>query len=247
MILILSGEGPTDLGTCNNAQIECSGVDFSLGPMGVLVDKLLEKVIGYSLRSIPGAIVYISKARLRELALERKKSKRSMVLRGKYHDHETSYFYANSWDLGVASLEVEKGGDRAITVFFRDCDRMRSDPVHIWKSKFKSVEDGFLRAGFERGIPMIANPKSEVWLLCCAKDRPFEHCALLENISGNDDAPHPAKAQLAEALGGEKNAHELSLWLEGVEFDLDAACNMPSFSAFSERLHKVVRGILANP
>ncbi|MRW85275.1 hypothetical protein GJ698_14415 [Pseudoduganella sp. FT26W] len=246
MILILSGEGPTDLGTCNNAQVECSEDFFSIGPMGVLVDKIIEPLLGYSLRTFPGSIRFISKAKLKLLADERKKSKRSMVLRGKYHDHETSYYYVNCWDLGLASLKVEAEGDKVVSVFFRDCDRMRSDPPLIWKSKFKSVKDGFSRAGFGRGVPMIANPKSEAWLLCCAKDQPFQHCAILENISGNDDAPHPAKAQLADALGGEKNANELSAWLDGVEFDVQGASAMPSFAAFSERLHDVIRDVLAD-
>lgn len=246
MILILSGEGPTDLGTCNNAQSECREGDFSIGPMGILVDKIIESLIGYSLRTIPGAIHYISKARLRALAMERKNSKRSMVLRGKYHDHETSYFYVNSWDLGIASSQMQRHGDSVVAVFFRDCDRMRSDPTQIWKSKFKSVKDGFSRAGFSRGVPMIANPKSEAWLLCCAKDQPFQHCAILENISGNDDAPHPAKVQLANALGGEKNAEELNAWLDELVFDLQGACTMPSFAAFSDRLHEAVRDVLAN-
>lgn len=245
MILILSGEGPTDLGTCNNAQSECREDDFSIGPMGILVDKIIEPMLGYSLRIIPGAIRYISKARLKALAMERKSSKRSMVLRGKYHDHETSYFYVNSWDLGLASLQIQQDGHSVVAVFFRDCDRMRSDPAQLWKSKFKSVKDGFSRSGFTRGVPMIANPKSEAWLLCYAKEQPFQHCADLENISGNDDAPHPAKVQLAAALGGEKNAGELCEWIDELAFDLDGACTMPSFSAFSECLHEVVRDVIA--
>jgi len=54
MIVILSGEGPTDLGQCNNAQSICSDEQFQVGPMAVLLDQMLQPRLYYSPRTIPG-------------------------------------------------------------------------------------------------------------------------------------------------------------------------------------------------
>jgi hypothetical protein len=247
MILLLSGEGATDLGCCNNTQGDCSDSDFSIGPIGVLIDKLMEPKIGYSMPTVPGAVRYISKYKLMELAAKRKSNKRTVILRGSNREHETSFFYANALDFGLAALEIQESGHDVVAVFFRDCDRMRSDPKHLWEIKFKSVSDGFQRAGFLHGVPMIANPKSEAWLLCAAKTSPFEHCAILEELSGNDDSANPAKEQLAEMLGGARSVVEMNEWLADLNFDVAGACEMPSFAKFHHRLQEVVRSITGVP
>ncbi|MEI7868740.1 MAG: hypothetical protein WCI11_12680 [Candidatus Methylumidiphilus sp.] len=56
MILVLSGEGPTDLGACTNALGQCDGADFAIGPLMVLVDQILAPVLGYPLRTKPWQI-----------------------------------------------------------------------------------------------------------------------------------------------------------------------------------------------
>ena len=104
--------------------------------------------------------------------------------------------------------------------------------------------DGFHRAQFARGVPMLPNPKSEAWLLCAAKKPAFQHCAKYEDVPGNDDAPNSAKVQLASALGGEKSAVELAEWMRSVDFNAAAACAMPSFAAFHDRLQLVLGEML---
>ncbi|KAB8044423.1 hypothetical protein [Janthinobacterium aquaticum] len=245
MILILSGEGPSDLGCCTNAQGHCSGDDFQPGPLAVLLDQLITPALGYALSDHADGIQFISKARLIDLATERKKDRRSMILPGKKHDMETGYFHANALILGHASLAIEKdSGDKALTVLFRDHDKMRADSSALWGQKWKSMLDGFHRAQFPRGVPILPNPKSEAWLLCAAKKPAFQHCVKCEEVPGNDDAPNSAKAQLARALGGEKSAPELAEWMRGVDFNAAAASDMPSFAAFHHRLQQVLGELL---
>lgn len=246
MIVVLSGEGPTDLGRCTNGQGQCSEPDFALGPMAVLLDKLMVPMLGYSLRDLtPDSFRFFSETALSERARQRKAQHRRLVLPGKKHDHETGYFYANAWDLGSAAREMElASGDATVAVLFRDSDPMRSHSAAVWDAKWKSMLDGFLRAGFERGIPMLPKPKSEAWLLSAAKDHPFQHCAALEDLSGNDDSPDSAKDKLAVALGGRKSAQELNEWLDDVVFDVDGASEMLSFSKFYGRLQEVMREIV---
>ncbi|MGK5077126.1 hypothetical protein [Janthinobacterium sp. HLX7-2] len=245
MILVLSGEGPSDLGMCTNAQGRCGDNNFQAGPITVLLEQLIAPRLGYTLADHPGAIQLINKAHLIDLAAERKKNKRSMILPGKKHGMETGYFHANALILGQASLEIEaESNDTAMAVLFRDHDKMRSDPPALWQQKWQSMLDGFQRAQFPRGVPMLPNPKSEAWLLCAAKKQPFLHCAKLEDVPGNDDAPDSAKAQLARALGGEKSAIELAEWMRGIQFDAAGASAMPSFAAFHDRLQNVLGDML---
>lgn len=149
MILVLSGEGPSDLGMCNNAQGRCSDRNFQPGPITVLLDQLISPRLGYALADQPDAIQLIGKAHLVELAAERKANRRNMVLPGKKHDMETGYFHLNAMALGSVCVEIEEEtGDKAVAVLFRDHDKMRSDPPSLWHQKWKSMLDGFHRAQF---------------------------------------------------------------------------------------------------
>jgi len=56
----------------------------------------------------------------------------------------------------------------------------------IAKEKSKELDD-------DRGVAMIPKPKSEAWLLCALKNKPYESCEKLEDRSGNDDSPNSLK------------------------------------------------------
>lgn len=243
MIVILSGEGPTDLGQCNNAQSICSDEQFQVGPMAVLVDQMLQQLLDYSPRTIPGVFQYVS-----ELALkERRKStqSRKVSLVGKKRDQETGYFYINAWMLGDIALEREVTcEDKAIAILFRDCDGTRLTEAGLWAAKWKSMVDGFKRSGFTRGVPMLPKPKSEVWLLCAVKNHAYQGCDQLEDLSGNDDSPNSAKNKLDKAFGGHRSAVELCEWLENTFFDVEKASAMPSFKAFQNELGRALDEIL---
>lgn len=243
MIVILSGEGPTDLGQCNNAQSICSDEQFQVGPMAVLVDQMLQQLLDYSPRTIPGVCQYVS-----ELALkERRKStqSRKVSLVGKKRDQETGYFYINAWMLGDIALEREVTcEDKAIAILFRDCDGTRLTEAGLWAAKWKSMVDGFKRSGFTRGVPMLPKPKSEVWLLCAVKNHAYQGCDQLEDLSGNDDSPNSAKNKLDKAFGGHKSAVDLCEWLENTFFDVEKASAMPSFKAFQNELGRALDEIL---
>jgi hypothetical protein len=160
---------------------------------------------------------------------------------------ETGYFAANAWDLGTAAQELELSGDIAIAILFRDNDRTRNSAPTTWRIKWDSMLSGFKRAGFDRGVPMLPNPKSEAWLICAAKPQPFQHCAALANLPGNDDAPNSLKDRLAAVFGGRKSAQELCEWMSEHPFEIDGACEMPSFAAFYNRLREVALGATGRP
>lgn len=243
MIVVLSGEGTSDLGQCNNMQGLCQIPDFSIGPMTLLVDKEIEKNQHYSMLEVtPDSYFYVSETRLKELQRERKNQHRQVSLVGKNRTQETGYFYINAWMLGNATLQLEQEqGEQAIAVLFRDCDGSRSAGSNLWHCKWDSIKAGFERSGLdERGVPMIPKPKSEAWLLCAIKNN-YQHCAALENLSGNDDAPNSAKAQLEQALDGRSSTlHQLD-WLKGNSFDSDSVAEqMPSYHNFKYAMQQAL-------
>jgi hypothetical protein len=241
MIVILSGEGPTDLGQCNNGQGICSEEQFQAGPMAVLVDQMLEQRLCFSPSTIPGAYRYVSESALKDREGLRKSESRKVSFVGKKRDQETGYFYINAWMLGDIAFEIEASlGDESIAILFRDCDGTRSTMAGLWEAKWESMIDGFKRSGFTKGIPMLPKPKSEAWLICAAKNHPYQGCEALEDISGNDDSPNSAKKTLEEAFGGHRSATEICEWLEANPFDINRAESMPSFNAFKAELERAV-------
>ncbi|VEI21473.1 Uncharacterised protein [Serratia plymuthica] len=248
MIVILSGEGPSDLGQCNNMQGECQIPDYSIGPMTLLVDREIESRHHYSMWDLtPERYFYISETRLATLKEERKNSHRNVALTGKKRAQETGYFYVNAWMLGSAALSLEeRHGDRAIAVMFRDCDGSRSAARGLWQSKWDSVLAGFERSGLrERGVPMIPKPKSEAWMLCAIRND-YQHCAALEDLPGNDDAPNSAKTQLDQAMGGQSSTRHQLDWLQDNGFDSDSvAAQMPSYQYFKNAMQIALTSIMA--
>lgn len=243
MIVVLSGEGPSDLGQCKNAQPQCRADDFSAGPMAVVVDRVVESEMGYSVFDIPEGYRYVSESGLAERADARKRLKKGQVsFKGKKRGEETGYFYVNAWMLGeiAADCEVE-ANDQAVAVLFRDCDGTHSTPATDWQAKWNSMMQGFRRAPFERGVPMLPKPKSEAWLLCAAKTNAYQNCDDLEDsLSGNDASPNSAKSRLAELID-DTSSTGLRSWVEE-SVDVDRI-DMPSFNHFKGRLVEVLESL----
>jgi len=243
MMVLLSGEGPTDLGSCNNALGVCDGLNFIIGPMTVLISQLAEPILGYNLLAIPDNLSFLNERAL--CAHAKAMPSRLQPSRSKKKGVEMGYFFANAMALGNLALKHEtEMGVPVLAVLFRDCDGTRSSPNSLWVDKLQSMRDGFLRSGFINGVPMLPKPKSEVWLLSGASPN-LPNCASLENISGNDNSPNSAKEKLAVALGGYKSGGELCEWLINNPLNLNKAITMPSFKAFKDELDLTMRRVFA--
>lgn len=241
MIVVLSGEGPSDLGSCVNGQGECLTDDFNYGPMTHFVDKELETLLGFSLLEItPERYIFVSKSELIRLTTVKRQNRASMSLLGKKRpETETGYFYLNALILGnrAAELAIEHSDPAVIAVLFRDSDGTRSADLSLWQDKVKSIRHGFNHSDIgERGVAMVPKPKSESWMLCVLRDG-YQHCVRLEDLPGNDNAPGSAKRQLEAALGGDASTstqiHRLT------QFGIDTArlaSQMPSYETFQRSL-----------
>ena len=244
MHLLLSGEGPSDIGVCYPAAEACRVEAFKPGPMAWLVDQWVEQVQGYEFSHLQAGLVhFVSKQYL--VATRPSAVKKPSRLPGKKRAKETSYYFNNARALAqCAQVLADEIDDDVIAVLFRDSDGTASAGRGDWQTKYNSVLQGFEAEGFPHGVAMIPMPKSEAWLLCALKpESPYQHCAALEEASGNDDSPHALKNQLDAALQGQTSADELSETAKDGNIHWENI-DMPSLNAFKHRLEAVVNLII---
>jgi hypothetical protein len=245
MMLLLSGEGPSDIGTNLGGGPMCEGAQFKPGPMSVIIDQLTELRLGYSLLD-SGAACFVDE---HELAVRSKglSIPRSPRLPGEKVERDTIYFRRNAQALGVIAkgLEVERECP-IVAVLFRDSDGSNTSTRSLWEDKFYSIVRGFEDVEFECGAPMVPKPKSEAWLLCALKENPYMHCAAIEDESGNDASPNSLKKQLDAVIGHHASSEELAEWVRVGRVDCGRIIDMPSLGAFRIELDRALDHALAH-
>jgi hypothetical protein len=238
MMLLLSGEGPTDIGASLGGGPICEAAQFKPGPMAIIVDRLTEQKIGYSPLDV-GAVCFVDErevsGRSRGLSVPR-----SPRLPGVKAVRDTLYFRKNAQALGRLARDLEIQRERpVVAVLFHDSDGSNSATRSLWQDKFHSIAQGFEDAEFGCGVPMVPKPKSEAWLLCALKSNSYEDCAALEEESGNDKSPNSLKGQLDAVIGHHASSEDLADWVREGRIDAGRIV-MPSFSAFSQELNRAL-------
>ncbi|NOQ35509.1 MAG: hypothetical protein GQ569_06390 [Methylococcaceae bacterium] len=239
MWLLLSGEGVSDIGTCNPASDYCEIPELKVGAMAWFVDQCIEEIQGYEFSHIESHLVrFISKSKLTKLS-KSLSSKKKLGLRGAKQKSETLYYQRNARALAIEAKKLEEElNDSVLAVLFRDADGTQSSSRGEWQAKWNSMLKGFQEEDFKRGVPMIPKPKSEAWLLCALKNN-YQHCENLENESGNDDSNSSLKSQLDDVLNGHTSATEIADKVHTKEINV-LQIDMPSLNAFKTRLSEVL-------
>jgi hypothetical protein len=238
MILVLSGEGPTDLGTRRPVE---TGWEFVSGPMAWMVDRLLNRPDKLDCSILEGQadgygwVHFLSETDLSALRYRR----------ARFFPHDplafgSQFHRASAYQLGrhAQSVGAERN-DGVIAVFFRDSDGTNSAPRTLWNSIVESIKSGFLLATFQSGVPMVPRPKSEAWMLCgLFKGRNAQSsCDWLEEAPGNDAGPNSLKASLAQHLGYDPTAEQQAELVSSGQISPDFI-DLPSFIAFREELDR---------
>lgn len=242
MILLVSGEGPSDIGSCRaDVGWTCEGTAFQPGPMAWFVDKLVESHWGYSPLAA-SSCVFISE---HALAHHCREQKMGTTLPGKKKAIETAYFFKNARGLArLAKARASRDKCPVAAILFRDCDGTRSSQKSLWADKVNSMEAGFEAENFRLGVAMVPKPKSEAWLLCAVQDVKYQNCARFEDISGNDASPNSAKDLLDQTLQGRERCFgDVCGMIEQGEID-PRQIAMPSFDRFRERMDDVAREMM---
>ena len=239
MYLLLSGEGPSDIGVCRSSAV-CDRADFQEGPMAIIVDQLIELNQGFEMSHLGCELVsYVSESYLAEN--KQPPQRKAMSLKGKKKPAETKYFFENARALAaIAKHKAIEVNDNVIAVLFRDADGTSSAGRGNWNDKRNSVIAGFNVGDYELGVAMIPNPKSEAWLLCATKQNPYQHCDCLEDESGNDKGKSPLKEQLVKSLVGKTSSFDMAQLINNKQIDI-TRIDMLSFNIFKSDLEKVVK------
>ncbi|ATD64925.1 hypothetical protein ACFPVS_09730 [Neisseria weixii] len=243
MIFVLSGEGPTDLG---KNILGKDGIEFVPGPVTYFVDGLYREKYQYSLlESNPEQFCLISESDLSRFAKSEKgQNRRNILIPGiKNHHLKPHGFMARALGWKAEKIKEDTGEECVIPVFFRDTD---SNDEKDYQEKLISIDTGFAAAGFpNRGVAILAKPKSEAWLLCLADH--YQNGHLYENGPANDASPNSLKSQLAKKINpdGENpllSAEQLCSYVKGIEqIDFDRMCEqLSSFAQFVHRFQKAI-------
>lgn len=237
MYLLLSGEGVGDMGSCRLGG-SCEHQDFEEGPMAIITDQLLG-LFHYDVSHLDSGLVgFVSEKHLAANKLPAKR--RAMSLPGKKRPPETQYFYENARALAaLAKTRSVQVKAPVIAVLFRDADGTASAGRGNWQHKRASMIAGFEAEDFALGVAMMPKPKSEAWLLCATQQNSYQHCARLEDESGNDASPHSLKKQLAAVLDGADSRADINCLLRDKTIDV-TRIDMPSFNVFKDDLKRAV-------
>lgn len=251
MYLVLSGEGKSDIGHCNNSQGCCEASDFNPRAMALIIDQIIDKWLadnrGYNLSCLSThQVTYISEKYLAGISPSQKKK---MGIPGKKKPQETKYFYENARSLAIFAQNKQdefSNSDndkrKVVAILFRDADGTVSSGRGEYGDKRSSMNLGFKAEGFEYGVAMMPKPKSEAWLLCSIKHNPYQNCDRLEVASGNDNSPNSLKTQLSTALSAYPSTNTIEELINDHKIDIDKI-QMPSFLEFRRELENVLNTI----
>ncbi len=244
MKLMLSGEGPTDIG---RTRLAPGGPVFEPGPMSEIIDWLIDDQLQISLFELDQmgspCIRHLTEG---ELACANVPP-RPKLLPGTMRPQGEAGTTAHAYVLGcLARAEAVAAQEPVVAVLFRDSDGTRSAPKGLWQGKVDAINQGFHLASFDAGVPMVPRPKSEAWLLCALKANPYQHCESLEDAPGNDRSPNALKPRLAAQMGVvNPSGDEQAEWVRTGRVD-PTQIDMPSFNVFAERLEDVLNQVTAH-
>ncbi|WP_300177507.1 hypothetical protein [uncultured Aliivibrio sp.] len=229
MYLVVSGEGETDIGKSNEA----------IGPLSKLIDKFIEPHSGFSLLEAE-MLEVVHETRITEISRDRQIIK-PLSRRGKKTQHETREFYSAARALAHVAQNADI--QPSLAVLFHDSDSNKWPDYNI---KRLSMEHGFEAQGFDNGVPFVAQPKSEAWLLCALKNG-YQNCTAFEGRSGNDDSPNSLKGELETHLGEPATRVKLNELVDDGEIDLAQITDMKSMTDFQESMKEVLGRMLGRP
>lgn len=234
MLILASGEGPTDIGKAyGNYDVYAPGY-WEPGPMAYFISSIVDTIWNFdpldastmwfipevSLNAIAKNMKPLSLARNREFT----KSARAL--------------------LASARKLAQERDCKVLPILFRDTDgscSQRTRNQARWQEKHDSIAYCMDRtSNIMHVCPMLPNPKSEAWLLCALQNN-YRSCADLESLSGNDKSPNNVKSMLEDCLSKPVTRSYLVELIESCIIKPDLI-DMPSFNSWKNDLCQMSQG-----
>lgn len=227
MRLFLSGEGPTDIGTCEWDE-KSKSYQCKWGPIGRIACVFVKELAEVDVES-----VIVNKSNLFEkIGSLRTSPDKARKLPGKKSPKKGAYFFKHGQALGLMTLEKTGAAGDSIAILFRDSDPSNTADRLLWEEKHRSILDGFRSVDFDKGVPMLPKPTSEAWLLALFQEHE-SHCRALEDETDRDRLKSKLEEVLAQRGIPRDEFFSAGVYLDNLDF-------MPSFVRFKERLREVL-------
>jgi hypothetical protein len=247
--VIVSGEGPSDLGGSRSGEALSYNCDFQKGPFFELIYRMLIKYLpswnSELFETNPLATAYVSHGYLSQQAKNIAKGKGKFKFAGKSSHKNNAGKFKQSRELA----KLATGNSFQLAIYFHDTDgnnAERSTYSNLQPDIVSAVNDGFKKGGHDAGLAMVPKPTSEAWLICNCKSTPYQGCTELEiSLSGNDRSPENAPKKVLAAFLGVENCTCEILSDEVQKLDLDKL-DMPSFNQFRDDLKVSIKNICGN-
>ena len=244
--IVMTGEGPTDMGTCNNSQAICTDGQLDVGPVARLMFRTIQQYLpNWNIDNLEQDNIAPHLTLIDEMWLKSKcKEKKRGLIRPSKAVAKGMIVHAQR---AQVLAEYAQSNDHQMAAYFHDTDGTRSqlDDMPDRQEKLtQAINAGFLAAKFEnQGLALVPKPTSEAWLICGLKESPYQHCESLEtDLSGNDNSPNRApKVVLGEILGNpsytRSDLNDLVDQLDTVKID------MPSFNMLCQQIQTAIQAI----
>lgn len=214
MLILVTGEGPTDIGSAESNQL-CAPDTWVLGPITLFIEKFVQKHIDPTITI--QQIWFAPKKYISNIC----KELRPMAIPS--HGCKETEGRKRTRALMAAALDLShKQNEDVLPILFRDTDS-KSNALRRHQEIRKSIKNISCftdNDNFFHVCPIVPCPTSEAWLLCALKENYNQNnCRNLETtLSGNSDSPFYAKAIL-EGIIGEYSASMLCELIVSGEID----------------------------
>lgn len=239
--MVVTGEGKSDMGICNNQAQVCSGADYDIGPVALVLVKLLERHLPAWNADVVDCehpeswVTFIYRNWFNEQIKAKSRLRLSKKVRQGFLEHAVR---------AEALASYAKDTEYQIAAYFHDTDGTRhelQDDHQRRRHLVDAINAGFRAAEFsECGVPVVPKPTSEAWFLCAIKKDPYQHCEALEvELSGNvRSLQRSPKSCLAAALGEPEYGREkLCEIVRSIEID---RLDMPSFNELRTDMKRAI-------
>ena len=244
--IVMTGEGPTDMGTCNNSQAICTEDQLYVGPIARLMFKTIQQYLpNWNIDNLDQDNPSAHMTLIDEVWLKSKcKEKKRGLIRPSKAVAKGMIVHAQR---AQVLAEHARSNDHQMAAYFHDTDGTRSQLAGMPDRQEKltqAIKEGFRAARFEeQGLAIVPKPTSEAWLICGAKEEPYQHCAVLElQLSGNDKSPKAAPKAVLGMMLGEQNytRSDLNHLVDRLD---PAQIDMPSFNSLREQIQTAIQAI----
>lgn len=197
MLILVTGEGPTDIGSAESNQL-CAPGTWKPGPITLFIEKFVQANIDDSLTL--QQIWFAPKKYISNIC----RGLRPMAIPS--HGCREAEGKKRTRALLAAALDLShKQNEDVLPILFRDTDS-KSNGL----SRHQEIRDSIKNVScftdddnFFHVCPIVPCPTSEAWLLCAIKENYNQNnCKNLETtLSGNSASPYYAKAILKDLIG----------------------------------------------